>query len=212
MQRGRAFGPTTSGNRLATIVEILEVDIPTAKVIFQKLCKERFIELAGNQASSDGEGECRWYTTIKGNALANASARRPITRETAERVITQLLERIQQVNAGEYAYRVKRAILFGSYLSESLTLGDVDISLELEDRYQDSASRKKGHAARIAAAEESGRQFGDYMDILMWPKQEVLLLLKNRSPSLSLHDEEIEQVLQRPIPSKIFYEADESFP
>jgi hypothetical protein len=41
----------------------------------------------------------------------------------------------------------------------------------------------------------------------MWPQQEVLLLLKNRSPSLSLHDEGQEQVLARQIPSRILFDS-----
>jgi predicted nucleotidyltransferase/predicted transcriptional regulator len=212
MQQGRKLGPTTDGNSLETIAEILEVDLATAKTIFQELCKEGFIEPARRRSGSGAEETYQWYTTIKGNALANASARKPVTRKTADRVVEQFLERVQQVNEGDYAYRVKRAILFGSYLGDAATLGDVDVSIELEDRAHDPTERQRLRDARIALAEEAGRHFRDFMEELFWPEQEVLLLLKHRSPTLSLHDEERERVLQRDIPSKILFEADSPTP
>jgi hypothetical protein len=102
-----------------------------------------------------------------------------------------------EVNASGYAYRVGRVIAFGSFLSDSPTLGDVDLSIELEDPYRTAAEREAGHNARIEAALQASRHFGDYMQMLRWPEQEVLLKLKNRSPSLSLHYEWRERVLER---------------
>jgi DNA-binding MarR family transcriptional regulator len=206
MRRGRAYGPTTSGNSLTTIAEVLGVDLSAARLLFQELCQEGYIEPTQVHTASDRKEKC-WYTTTRGNALANAKASKPITRQTADRLIEQFLSRVKQINTGEYAYRVGRVIVFGSYLSDAPTLGDVDLSIELDDCYQDTDARKMGHDARIAAAQAAGRRFRDSMVMLFWPRQEVLLLLKNRSHGLSLHDEGREQVLKRHIPSRILYDV-----
>jgi DNA-binding transcriptional regulator YhcF (GntR family) len=188
---------------LETIAQQLAVDISTAEQVYADLLREGYIE-----PSEPIGGYKLWHNTHKGNALANASARKPISRRTAERVVEEFLQRVREINANsEYAYRVKQVIAFGSFLSDSPTLGDVDLSIELEDRYQDTHEREIGHKARIAAARKAGREFRDYMEMLLWPEQEVLLLLKNRSPSLSLHGEWREQVLSRPIPSEILFDA-----
>jgi hypothetical protein len=100
-------------------------------------------------------------------------------------------------------------LLFGSYLGETPTLGDVDLSIELADRYPDADARKRGHDARIAAAKLSGRYFQDYVAMLTWPEQEVWLLLRHRSPSLSLHDETREHIAAQPFPSRILFDSED---
>jgi len=45
------------------------------------------------------DGDRVFRLTIKGQALANASAASPIHRRTAERLLEQLLERVQRVNS-----------------------------------------------------------------------------------------------------------------
>lgn len=190
---------------MATIMEVIGIDLATARQVYQDLCAEGYIEPVPEQHPLYKENH--WFTTTKGNALANATARKPITRQTANQQLELFLNRVEQINTGDYAYWVKQVIVFGSYVSESPTLGDIDLSLVLEDRYQDAHSREIGHNARTAAAMEAGRRFRDSMDMLMWPRQEVLLLLKHHSPSLSLHDESIELVLNRHIPSRILFDA-----
>lgn len=208
MLRGRAYGPGTAGNCLELIADVLDIDLDTARQVFETLCSEGYIEPMPADNLFFHEDQCQWFTTMQGNALANATARKPVTRQTADKQIEQLLARVEQINSGDYAYRVKQLILFGSYLSDAPTLGDVDISIVLEDRYQNAEAREAGHKARITLAMEAGRQFRDIMERFMWPEQEVILLLKNRSPVLSLHGEWREHVLERDIPSRILFDAD----
>ena len=207
MQYGRAFGPTTSGNPMATIVEVLGLDLSMARQVYQDLCREGYIEpVPEHHLFYEPD---HWFTTIKGNALANASARKPITRRTAERLIEEFLARVREVNASEYAYLVGRVILFGSCLSderEAPTVGDVDLSIVLVARYSGPDQQFAAHNARVEVAMQAGRVFGDSMHMILWSEQEVWLKLKNRSPSLSLHNEEREQVLRRGIPSRILYD------
>lgn len=213
MQVGRAFGPTTSGNPISTIAEVLGVDRSMATQIYEELYREGYLEpVPENHLFYEKPGH--WFTTIKGNALAQASTRKPIKRQTAERLIEEFLARVREVNTGDYIYLVRRVILFGSCLQdqrEAPTVGDVDLSIELVARYSDPHQQFAAHNARVEAAMQAGRVFGDTMRMLFWSEQEVWLKLKNRSPSLSLHNEEREQVLHRDIPSSVIYEISGSF-
>ena len=56
---------------------------------------------------------------------------RPITRKTAQSALAQFMERLRALNANaEYLYRVESALLFGSMLTETERLGDVDIAVK----------------------------------------------------------------------------------
>ncbi len=73
--------------------------------------------------------------TTSGLAFANASAAAPIHRKTAELVLRQFLERLHAVNDNpDYVYRVESAVLFGSMLSTTERLGDVDMAIELQPK------------------------------------------------------------------------------
>lgn len=214
MRQGRVYGPTTSGNPLSTITEVLGIDLSRAKQVYQDLYREGYIEPIPEHHPFYQPDH--WFTTTKGNALAGASAKKPIKQRTAERLIEEFLARVKEINSGEYVYRVGRVILFGSCLGderEASTVGDVDLSIELVDRYSNPAERHAAHNARIETAMLAGRVFSDHFQMLCWPDLEVWRKLKNRSPSLSLHNEEREHILRQGIPSRIIYEmADEVDP
>ncbi|GLV55918.1 hypothetical protein KDH_27620 [Dictyobacter sp. S3.2.2.5] len=181
-----------------TIAEHFHTDMATANQIMLALLHEEYIEPDRDQD--------HWHNSIKGNALVNATARKPITRTTADRLIAEFLARVGEINAGPYAYRITKVILFGSYLSEQPTLGDIDLSLVIEKRYPDPKQQEKLEKERIQAAHQQGKQFHTFLQQLFWPRQEVLQHLKHRSPSLSLHEEEIEHILAQPVPSSILFE------
>jgi len=135
--------------------------------------------------------------TSSGQALANASAAKPIHRKTAARVLAQFLERVHKVNASpEYLFRVKNVVLFGSILSHAERLGDVDIAISLEAKVSDTNAYQAWSMARRDEAEAAGRYFHTLFESGIWPRQEVLLQLKARSRSLSLH--ELEQIATTP--------------
>lgn len=190
---------------IAIIAEVLDVDLVKARQVYQGLSDEEYIMPSDRPYEAE---EGAWRTTRKGNALANATARKPITRRTAERLIQEFLHRVREVNAcDDYVYRVKQVILFGSYLGDSLSLGDVDLSLVLEFREHDPHQRDKQIEARINQALRNGKRFQNYTNQIFWPYTEVFSILKGHSPSLSLHDDQLEQVLSQPIPSKILFDA-----
>jgi predicted nucleotidyltransferase len=147
--------------------------------------------------SREQNGNQLFQLTSSGQALANASAAKPIHRKTAARVLAQFLERVHKVNASpEYLFRVKNVVLFGSILSHAERLGDVDIAISLEAKVSDTNAYQAWSMARRDEAEAAGRYFHTLFESGIWPRQEVLLQLKARSRSLSLH--ELEQIATTP--------------
>jgi hypothetical protein len=129
-----------------------------------------------------------WGHTIKGNALANASAARPIKRATAERRLHEFLERVQAVNAtsSRYLYRVERVALFGSLLGDGEYVGDVDLAVLLRPTIPD---RKKFFPHLQRRGEEgllAGKTSSDPMDKFTWSETEVWIFLKGSCRALSL--------------------------
>ena len=129
-----------------------------------------------------------FQVATRGHAFANATAAKPISRGTAERVLKEFMERVNTVNASkEYAFEVKSAVLFRSMLSCVDRLGDVDVAIDLQRRISDTAKFRQECDRRRHLAEEQGRAFSTAIDWATWPEREVVLQLKARTRSLSLH-------------------------
>jgi hypothetical protein len=148
--------------------------------------------------SNRGQGpdDVWWVTTIRGNALAYASFGRPISRTTAARLLSQVLERVRAYNADpSRLLTVTRMEIFGSYLDPDVDrLGDLDLAVSIMRREADS----KRHAALVLEyAAASGRQFQEFVDRFLWPERELLMILKNRSTAISITTEDIRSFTDR---------------
>jgi hypothetical protein len=111
-----------------------------------------------------------WHNTPKGNALANATAANPIKRATADRLAEELRLRIEEVKTGDYAFYVEKAVLFGSYLGNRATLGDIDVALQLVPKFPTDRDAHLGLLhRRIDLAYSEGRRFASYLEELFWP-------------------------------------------
>lgn len=125
--------------------------------------------------------------TIQGNAVANANAARRVNRSTAERALSEFLDRVRGVNADdEYLFQVDGVVVFGSYLDDNVDrLSDVDVAVELSRRHPEEEFRDRSKA-RVSAAQDAGRRFSTTFELVTWPKQEVLLQLKAGSRVISM--------------------------
>jgi len=134
------------------------------------------------------ESASPWYSlTPAGLDVADATAAKRIHRATAEEALRELIKRIHLVNAdSRYLYSVGRVAVFGSYLRSQPKLGDVDVAVDLHPRIPIDNERRWVDIFRKYAW-ESGRNLSTFDAELDWPRQEVLLVLKSRKRSLSMH-------------------------
>ena len=106
-----------------------------------------------------------------------------IKRETADRLLEGLRERILLANANDsFCYRIKRAVVFGSYVNDpdKDTLGDLDIGIEFEARYPPNSEEFRNKEGECRTT--------DWFKAMAWPKEEVVRFLRNRSGYISIHD------------------------
>jgi hypothetical protein len=129
-----------------------------------------------------------WYSvTPAGLSVADATAAKRIHRATAEEALREFMKRIHVVNAdSRYLYSVGRAAVFGSYLQSQHKLGDVDVAVDLQPRIPIDKERHWVNIFRKHAW-GSGHSLSSFDDELDWPRKEVLLVLKSRKRSLSMH-------------------------
>jgi len=131
-----------------------------------------------------------FQVTNCGLSLTNASAGKPIDRRTAERVLTQFIERVDTVNSThEYAYGVELVVLFGSMHA------DRPGTIRRRGRRNQATTEGRGRCSPGGVEHGSKpcrrSQRKDFYGVFkwtMWPIQEVFLHPKARKGSLSLHD------------------------
>jgi hypothetical protein len=134
------------------------------------------------------DGEQYYEVTEYGSRFMLASGAKPIKRATADRLLRELLERAEQINSDQsYLHVVEYIGVFGSYLSGSPTINDLDVVYSLKRRDGDSALFMKRSTEKVRRAKEGGRRFSSYCDELSWPEVEVLRALKGASTAISLH-------------------------
>lgn len=140
---------------------------------------------AGFLEATEGDPDW-WTTTISGNALGMASFSKPITRMTADRLLTDLIQRARDYNADpSKPMYVGSLTVFGSFLDEAVDpLGDLDVGLSY-------ASRTRDPAVHRAYARASGRRFSSYIDELFYSERDLVQTLRNRSAAISLTTEDL---------------------
>ncbi len=183
------------------VVREMKITPPRAAALIAALRSAGYAEHAPSQPKGV------WRNTVAGNALASATAAKPILRQTGEDRLAQFLERVQALNANdECAYRVTKVVLFGSYLTSKTRLSDVDLAIRLEPRPQYRSQWPETLLAQAEEAERRGRRFSTFVDRLGWAQREAKRFLKARSRSLSLHDLDKEEPLFGRIPHRVVFE------
>jgi predicted nucleotidyltransferase len=173
----RADGELSVGR----VCALMEIDEPSAAALLRALESAALIE---KHPSDKGH----WRTTIKGNAFAMASAAAPLKRAAADQMLLEFLARVEQVrDEGHWCFKVERAVLFGSYLSDAAELGDIDLGMRFRPAHTDRRHQDAAEDRRRREAEDAGRSFSNIVDRLFWPESEVRSFLKARR-RLSLHD------------------------
>jgi predicted nucleotidyltransferase len=147
-----------------------------------------------------------WRCTASGERLAYARATRPISRATAERKLQEFLDRVAVVNRSpDYAYKVKRLYVFGSFISTNNDrIGDLDLAVELAPRESDQAQQDQLEHRCISRALAEGRHFGTIVEETYWPRHAVYRYLKARSTAIGLH--EAQEILREVWEARLIFE------
>jgi hypothetical protein len=176
------------------VAAIIQQPKPVAIQVIKQLIQEDYLII--NKVKYGKEYYYELTDTEKGRRFGIATATPPISRQKANQLLLELIERAKAINTNsELVYYVERLKVFGSYLSDKDTMGDLDIGFKLSRRHK-AGIFTKHNQQRIYMAKANGRRFINFTDELEWPRREVILLLKARKRGLSLHDEERDEVFK----------------
>jgi len=123
-----------------------------------------------------------------------------IKRETAERILKEVVQRAKKINSSpesQFMYFVSKVLVFGSYLTQKERLGDIDLAIEIEQRWKTDKEYD-----RLLNAVSGNKVLGDSR--VFYPYQKLITTLRNRSKSLSFHP--IEEVVRGKFTHKIIFE------
>ena len=116
-------------------------------------------------------------------------------RSTAEKLIKEFISRAIEVkNNPYYLFKVKRAIVFGSYLSNEERISDIDIAIEIISKEVDTKKHKILVDKKIREVHNKGRQFRSDLEAIFWPQIEVEQYLRAKSSSISLEYVENDEI------------------
>lgn len=127
--------------------------------------------------------------TLNGNALCVAKCIPPINKEKADKIFKEFMQRVEEVNNDDYyLFRISKLYLFGSYLNpNNPDYGDIDIVFELERKVKDNDTFINLNSNLVCEAQNNGRYFSSFFDIIYYSQHLVLLKLKNKNRYISLH-------------------------
>jgi predicted nucleotidyltransferase len=182
--------------------KVLGINEKSTLKLLKDLEKQVFIEK--NPFAPDPNKN--WKNTVKGGALSKALFSAPVSRQAAEKKLSEFMDRVREVNeADRFLYRVRKAVLFGSFLTESATVGDLDIAIELVPKEPDSRKHSELLLAHADAAAMKGRRFQNFVHGLYFASQEVRSYLKGRSRIIQLTD--CEDGVLKIAKSRVLYES-----
>jgi len=123
--------------------------------------------------------------TDDGREFRRATAAKPVHRKKADEAIKGLMERVRIVNEDDsFLYRVTTVILYGSYVRGAERPADVDLAIDVERKISDFT---KFHEACWKHLNDSGREYRRIGYEFDFPRDEVLVFLRQRKRTLSLH-------------------------
>lgn len=106
----------------------LKKAIPEPALFLTELAKAGYLE-----ANQEKNGEVCYELNTNGYQLANASALKRFTRKQANKEFNSLIERALSIEESEnFLDRVSRITVFGSFITNSETVSDIDICVEFE--------------------------------------------------------------------------------
>jgi len=152
-----------------------------------------------------------WKHTIKGGALSKALFSAPVSRRNAEKAISEFMDRVKDVNEdGRFLFRVRKVVLFGSFLTGSATIGDLDVAIDLVPKEADARKHSERILARANEAALNGRTFRNFIERLDFAAQEVRSFLKSRSRIIQLTD--CKDGVLKIAENRVLYEGPEQTP
>ena len=134
----------------------------------------------------------------RGLQLAVSTFAYKIKREVGEQLLAGVISRASNAEAQRpFVFQVTKIALFGSMLTDSALVHDVDLAIAVETPY-DGAAFDEAQQRRIDAATKSGKRFRSMLASVVWPRMELTEYLRGGSRHISLHSFNELELMQCP--------------
>jgi predicted nucleotidyltransferase len=187
-------------------------NVETVRVILRNERSEaeaiaRALVEAGLAVAEPSRGADGYITTQLAQSFGFATAAKPITRQTADHALSQLLERVNQVNSEErFLAKVTKVIVLGSYFRTDIDrLSDLDIAVELQPREADWDRLRELTQKRVEQLQTAGRRFRNWLEIEYYWHLEDFQFLKGRSRAISLIDYKAKKKFVDRVPHMVLF-------
>jgi hypothetical protein len=150
-----------------------------AKRVLAALVADGYLE---PHEPTDQYDKSKYQTSVKGRQLAAANLTPRFDRAKADNEVAALIACANEINTrDELVFFVHKITAFGSYLTDSNDLGDIDLVVEVEPRREQKHTDESHYRA-----DNSGKTL-DFLASLYYGQREVLQLLRARKPRLSFN-------------------------
>jgi predicted nucleotidyltransferase len=179
------------------VSNFLNVGPDVAAALLDELVKLELVELVN-------DNHITHQNTVAGNSLALSKAIPSISREKADLIFAEFMQRVKEVNENPYyLYKVKLVLLFGSYITDAPFVNDIDMAIELIQKEEYKENWREVAKKRLSEAREKGVRFGSFLNQLSYPQTEVRLFLKSKSRYLSFHPTD-DAILDKTVVRKLY--------
>ncbi len=187
------FFEKTSTLIIAEVSKILQQPAAVSKQIMEQLIKDEYLII--NKVTAANVLHYELVATDKGRRFGIATGNTAITRQKADELLDDLIERAKGINANnDLVYFIETIKVFGSYLSNKELLGDLDVAVKVTRKFH-GVDFTNQNEKRIMVASQNGKRFSSFIDQISWPHTEVIQMLKTKKKGLSLHNEEDDEIL-----------------
>ncbi|MGY4283627.1 hypothetical protein ACVWXO_002847 [Bradyrhizobium sp. LM2.7] len=155
------------------------IKVAEATRVFAALLAEGYLE--PNDPKVSENRNAKYMTSQKGRQLAAANLTKRFDRAKADKEVADLIARASEINArDELVFFVSKIIAYGSYLTDSDDLGDIDLIIETQPRRENHTDESHFRA------DNSGKTL-DFDESISYGRREVLQLLRARKSRLSFN-------------------------
>lgn len=154
------------------------IKLAEAEQVFAALLTEGYLEPNEPEHSRDTR---KYQLSRKGRQTSAANLTKRFDRAKADKEVDEMIARANAINTrDELVFYVNKITAFGSYLSNSDDLGDIDLVINLDVRRPNTKFTNESHYR----ADNSGKSL-DFSSSLDYGRKEVMQLLRARKARLS---------------------------
>jgi DNA-binding MarR family transcriptional regulator len=167
----------------------LKISETHAEWLCETLLEEDVLERTPQPDTRWHERGIYYRVSETGTRFINATMLKRIDRVRVDKLLAGLLQRVKEINGNnDLCYFINEIRLFGSAIDgKANSFADVDICYVLARRRL-PLQYKQWTDWNTARAKQSGRKGLQFFSMITFGQTEVMRMLKNGSPYLSLHD------------------------